>query len=129
MFQYRAFVNEVIDGDTIDVTIDLGFSTFKKTRLRLYGINCPESKSKNLKEKKAGIKAKLFVEHIIKNKYVCLNIIKQEKFGRYLAIVKYAKNSMLTLNDILVTSGFAKKYYGEKRMGYAGNGMIKKEGI
>ena len=52
MFEYNATVTRVVDGDTIDAIVDLGFSTFKKVRIRMHGINAPESRTRDLEEKK-----------------------------------------------------------------------------
>ena len=52
MFEYNAKVIRVVDGDTIDAMVDLGFSTFKKVRIRMHGINAPESRTRDLEEKK-----------------------------------------------------------------------------
>ena len=51
MYEYKCELIKVVDGDTIDVLIDVGFSTFRKERVRLYGINAPESRTRDLKEK------------------------------------------------------------------------------
>ena len=55
MYQYKAELIRVIDGDTVDAMIDCGFSTFKKERIRLYGINTPETRTRDLKEKEKGL--------------------------------------------------------------------------
>jgi len=54
MYEYNAIVDKVVDGDTIDVTIDLGFKTWKKVRVRMEGMNAPESRTRNLEEKERG---------------------------------------------------------------------------
>ena len=58
MFEYNATVIKVVDGDTIDAMIDLGFNTWKKVRIRMHGINAPESRTRDLEEKKKGLAAK-----------------------------------------------------------------------
>ena len=58
MYEYNAVVERVVDGDTIDVIIDLGFKTWKKVRVRMEGINTPESRTRDLEEKKRGLAAK-----------------------------------------------------------------------
>ena len=57
-FWYGATVLGVVDGDTVDLMVDLGFQVHHKIRVRLYGINTPESRTKDLKEKELGLKAK-----------------------------------------------------------------------
>ena len=58
MYQYKAKLIRVVDGDTVDAMIDCGFSTFKKERIRLYGINTPETRTRDKKEKEKGFAAK-----------------------------------------------------------------------
>jgi micrococcal nuclease len=58
MYQYKAKLDRVVDGDTVDAMIDCGFSTFKKERIRLHGIDAPESRTRDKAEKKRGLAAK-----------------------------------------------------------------------
>jgi micrococcal nuclease len=105
LFFYKAEVKRVVDGDTIDVLIDVGFSMHYAGRVRFYGVNTPESRTSNLEEKKAGLAAKEFVEQWIasNNNIVYLKTIKDknEKYGRILA-----------LNIELIKAGLAKEYFG-----------------
>ncbi len=80
MYEYNAKVLRVVDGDTVDVLIDVGFSTFKKERVRLHGINTPECRTRDLEEKKKGLAAKDRLETLIAS---CSNkcIIKTELDG------------------------------------------------
>ena len=69
MYYYKAEVTRIVDGDTIDVSIDLGFSVSAKARLRLYGINTPESRTRDKVEKKKGLAATARLQELIaKNK-------------------------------------------------------------
>ena len=73
MYIYSAKCLKVVDGDTIDARVDLGFDTFKKIRIRLVGINAPESRTRDLEEKERGLAAKARVKQLIsenKNKFV-----------------------------------------------------------
>ena len=65
MYTYRAKLIRVIDGDTIDAIIDLGFDVWVKKRIRLNGIDAPETRTKNLTEKEHGLKTKAFLEEIM----------------------------------------------------------------
>ena len=67
MYEYRAEVIRVVDGDTVDVLIDCGFSTFRKERVRLHGIDAPESRTRDKKEKVRGLAAKARLQELIKN--------------------------------------------------------------
>jgi len=65
MYIYKAKCERVVDGDTIDATIDLGFDTWKKIRIRLVGINAAESRTRDLEEKARGLAAKQYVKDIL----------------------------------------------------------------
>ena len=118
-FWYGATVIGVVDGDTVDLMVDLGFSVHHKIRVRLYGINTPESRTKDLKEKELGLKAKKFVEDWITNhKWVFVNTIpdKNDKYGRVLARI-YSYDQIddpktACLNIDMIQSGNAREYYG-----------------
>lgn len=114
MFEYSAKVLEVIDGDTIDVSIDLGFNVLHTIRVRLYGINTPETRTKNKEEKQKGLKAKERLKELIEGKIVTIKTQKDdtEKFGRYLGIVFLDNNN---INQTLITEGLAVEYFGGKR--------------
>ena len=114
MYIYSAKCLKVVDGDTIDARVDLGFDTFKKVRIRLVGINAPESRTRDLEEKEKGLAAKARVKQLIsenKNKFV-LHSQGVGKFGRCLGEI-YLGDSKL--NDILINEGHAVAYYGGKR--------------
>jgi micrococcal nuclease len=116
-YRYDAKIIKVIDGDTIDAIVDLGFNISIKERFRLYGVDTPETRTKNKKEKMAGLKAKAFVKKAIEGKTVILDIVKGTgKFGRYLAEVHYQiDDKYFPLNTQLVELGYAKEYYGGQR--------------
>ena len=118
-FWYGATVLKVIDGDTLDLMIDLGFNIHHKIRVRLYGVNTPESRTKDLKEKAAGMKAKKFTEDwLSEHKWVYINTIpdKNDKYGRILAKVFSSEDvenkSTACLNEDIIQSGNAREYYG-----------------
>lgn len=103
MYEYKAVVLKIVDGDTVDVEIDLGLDVKIKTRLRLYGINAPErftEEGKKVIERLESLipaGTEIFVK-TIKDK--------KEKYGRYLGII-YAGD--LCINDLLVNEGLAVK--------------------
>ena len=130
MYQYNAIIQKVVDGDTIEINIDLGLSAWvHNEKIRLYGIDTPEvyGVKKGSAEWERGNQASEFVKkYVIEKDDVVIETIKdkREKYGRYLAII-YIKidQSILTgltgirsigdfycLNDILVAKGLAKKY-------------------
>jgi len=107
MYHYSARQVRVIDGDTVDVEIDLGFSTFVKQRLRLYGINAPEKN--RAASRGAGIAALQHLESLL-CAGPCEVVTKKdatEKYGRYLAELFVNGEN---LNDRMVKDGFAAPY-------------------
>ena len=115
MYEYKVKVTEVVDGDTIDVVIDLGFDIFTNKRIRLSGIDCPESRTTDLHEKKLGTEAKEYLKHLIGN---ASNVVVKtfpadtyEKYGRVLGQV-YIDSSVISVNELMVSSGYAWSYGG-----------------
>ena len=126
MYEYKAVVDRVVDGDTIDVTVDLGFSVWKKMRVRMEGINTPESRARDLEEKKRGLAAKDRLKSILEfnNNKCVLKVSGVGKYGRALATVLVESLSPLngedgiTLIDVnkqLIEEGHAVEYWGGKR--------------
>lgn len=111
MYKYKAKVTRVVDGDTIDVTIDLGFKITTHQRIRLKGINTPETYTvkKESEEYKKGMASKLFViDRIKKNKDEVIVETNKDtgKFGRYIGDIWLA-DSKISLNVELVEKGLA----------------------
>lgn len=116
-WQYDCKVLRVIDGDTIDVMIDCGFKVFRKERIRLFGINTPEKRTRNKVEKKLGLECTQIATDALKSPKVWVHTLKQGKFGRYLAMIWYInpKGKKTCLNQMLVNIGLARVYYGGSR--------------
>lgn len=116
LYWYLATVDEVIDGDTLAVSIDVGFSLKYSCHVRLNGINTPESRSSNAEEKKAGLAAKDYVKDWISKRgsSIKINTIKDknEKFGRLLAEV-YDSQGLDCLNNDLISEKLARPYSGK----------------
>tara|TARA_R100000781_G_C4079394_1_gene127184 strand:+ start:1484 stop:1858 length:375 start_codon:yes stop_codon:yes gene_type:complete len=123
MYYYNAVLVRVVDGDTIDAIIDLGFDVQVKKRIRLAGINAPESRTRNKVEKKLGLAAKERLIDILDGAANVFEIESKElgKYGRVLGkiyINKLAGKDVLTqvcINDVLVKEGHATEYDGGKR--------------
>jgi len=122
MYTYRAKLDRVIDGDTIDVNIDLGFDISVKKRVRFSGINTPESRTRDLEEKKLGLAAKDRVQSILdENKSFIVESKKIGKFGRVLGEIfintvdTIETEEKVSLNELLKTEGHAVEYHGGKR--------------
>lgn len=113
MYTYEAEVIRIIDGDTIEVIIDLGFKVFWKTKIRLAGIDAPEIDTVD------GIVAYDALRFMIASSKIKIvtQKDKQEKFGRYLATVYpfAGKGEGVSVNDLMLKGGYAKPYEGSKR--------------
>lgn len=109
LYFYNAVVDRVVDGDTIDVTIDLGFNVWIKERLRLYGLNTPETRTKDAEEKERGLKAKRYVENQVNSNQGKIQIqsLGKGKYGRVLAEIWVGKNN---INELLISNGHAEIY-------------------
>jgi endonuclease YncB( thermonuclease family) len=112
MYEYEIVkVEKVVDGDTIDVLFDVGFSMFRKERVRLNGIDTPESTTKDAREKSMGREAKTFAaEWLRQQKTLKAKTTKDDKYGRILADI-YGDDGVC-LNEVMVAKGYAWKYDG-----------------
>ena len=112
--EYHCVITRIIDGDTIDVDIDLGFDCWlHKQRIRLHGIDTPESRTRDLEEKKYGLAAKAFVEKFIPlGSTALLNTKEKGKYGRYLGDFK-VKNQWLCTE--LLKHRHAVHYLGQSK--------------
>ena len=117
MYEYKAKITKVVDGDTVDALIDLGFRTHIEKRIRLYGINAYESRTRDKEEKVKGLAAKARLKEILKtNKnIVTLKSHGVGKFGRCLGELFIEGNEMFSyepqcVNKMLVSEGHAVKY-------------------
>ena len=123
MYRYNAKLDRVVDGDTVDAFIDLGFDITIKKRIRLGGINAPESRTRNLAEKKMGLAAKERLKEMLEGSANEFELESKElgKYGRVLGrlhVSKLAGKDVITqvcVNDKLVEEGYAVEYDGGKR--------------
>ena len=126
MYEYKIKeIDRIVDGDTVDATIDLGFDVLYKTRVRLYGINTPETRTKDLEEKARGLAAKERLNEIINKAvhmghHLILQTKEKGKFGRYLGVLiiedcRPDHDTRTDINQMLVEEGHAEPYYGGKR--------------
>ncbi len=113
MYNYKSKMLRVVDGDTVDVEMDLGFGVFMKTRVRLMGIDTPESRTRNLAEKSWGLAAKKRLQSLLEDKELVLQtkLQKKGKFGRVLGTLKTIKDE-IDINQLLVLEGLAIPYEG-----------------
>ena len=120
MYQYYVRkVEGVVDGDTIDVLIDLGFDILFASRVRLAGIDTPESRTKDLVEKALGLESKEYLKKALKDaKSVVIKTEKMdssEKYGRILGWV-YINGDTVSLNDMMINDGYAWGYLGDTKV-------------
>lgn len=106
MFEYKATIENVVDGDTVDALIDLGFKVYIKQRLRLSGLDTPERGQPGYAE------AKAFVTEKVLGKVVSIKTEKVSKWGYFLAEITV---DGVSLNTQLLSIGLAKTYYGGKK--------------
>ena len=112
-------INRVVDGDTIDVTIDLGFDLYKKERVRVAGVDTPEKRTRNLEEKALGIDATNWLKDKLEGAITGDDdlVIRTEldggvgKYGRLLGWL-YIGDSPVSLNEQMITEGYAHAYDG-----------------
>jgi micrococcal nuclease len=119
---YEYFIKEVksvVDGDTIDVIIDLGFDILFSSRVRLAGIDTPESRTKDKAEKTLGLESKEYLKKHLKDaKSVVIKTEKMnstEKFGRILGWL-YINGDTESVNDKMINDGYAWGYLGETKI-------------
>ena len=111
MYQYKIKkIKRIIDGDTIDIDIDLGFNLTISHRVRLKGINAAETRTKDLKEKAEGIKARLWLEKELSrsNEWI-IETHKEDKYGRILGTL-YLVGDPVTVNERMLNEGIAEPY-------------------
>ena len=113
MYEYKVYVTRVVDGDTVDVDIDLGFGVIlKKERVRIMGIDTPESRTRDKVEKKFGLASKARLKEILGKEavLVCKEYDAKGKFGRVLG--DFTTNDGRMVTDVLVEEGHAVAYFG-----------------
>lgn len=122
MYEYAARLIKVVDGDTLDLEVDLGFDIHFNMRVRLQGLDTPELNSKDPLERLAALEAKHFVERALEKATLRILTHKdsQDKYGRYLATVTAVPVdtglvATTTVNQALLDAGLAKPYDGGKR--------------
>lgn len=121
MYEYKATIIRVVDGDTVDVDIDLGFDCWvRNQRIRLFGIDTPECRTRNKQEKAHGLLAKAYVQKALKLGGVYALRTrdklgykqKKGKFGRYLGEIKVGRT---TINKLLIKEKLAVAYTGQNK--------------
>jgi endonuclease YncB( thermonuclease family) len=112
-------VNRVLDGDTLDITIDLGFDLYKKERVRVAGVDTPEKRTKNLEEKALGIEATNWLKEKLEGAIAGDDELSVRtelvggvgKYGRLLGWL-YIGDELVSLNEQMISEGYALPYAG-----------------
>lgn len=125
MYEYKVKIVKVVDGDTVDVDIDLGFDVWlKKQRVRLYGIDTPESRTRDLEEKKYGKAASAYLTEKLNSGTPVLRSYGSGKFGRILGefwIIENSDNHMpgmevkTNINQMMIEEHHAVAYHGQSK--------------
>jgi len=116
-WRYEAKLDRVIDGDTVDAMIDLGFSTHRSIRIRFHGIDAPESRTRDLAVKKRGLAAKArLIEILAANDDVfVVRSLGVGKYGRCLGVLYVESLGETSVQQALIDEGHGKAYFGGKR--------------
>ena len=119
---YSAKLQRVVDGDTCDALIDLGFDTWVKKRIRFYGVDTWESRTRNLEEKKKGLAAKAYVKDLLENSDEGKFLLKSHGVGKYGRVLGelFVKGNDTSVNELLKENGHASEYYGGKKKTFKG---------
>jgi len=114
---YSAKLVRVVDGDTCDAMIDLGFDTWVKKRIRFMGVDTWESRTRNLEEKKKGLAAKAYVKDLLENSDEGKFLLKSHGVGKYGRVLGelFVKGNEQSVNQLLIENGHAYEYEGGKK--------------
>ena len=114
---YSCKLVRVVDGDTADAMVDLGFNVWHKVRIRFYGVDTWESRTRDLEEKKLGLAAKARLVELLDEGSLVVESNEVGKYGRVLGTLHIYPNDNLpfNINEKLMSEGHAVKYHGGKR--------------
>ena len=115
MYEYKVTeIAKVVDGDTVDLVLDLGFGLYKKERVRVAGIDTPESRTRDKVEKKYGLEAKVYLEGMLSNAESLT--VKTEKDGKYGRMLGWLWDGDLNINQKMLDAGMAFEYDGGTKL-------------
>lgn len=132
MYEYRCKIKKVVDGDTVDIDIDLGFDVIlSNQRVRLYGIDTPESRTRDKEEKRFGLAAKEFLKTML-GKEGTLKTHKDAtgKFGRILGefiVYDPETDRQCSVNQLMIDKHLAVEYYGQSKDDIEGEHLKNRE--
>ena len=116
-YEYTAKLQRVVDGDTCDALIDLGFDTWVKKRIRFKGVDTWECRTRDLDEKKKGLAAKAFTKDLLENSDDGKFALRSHGVGKYGRVLGelFVKGETKSVNDLLLENGHAYEYEGGKK--------------
>lgn len=120
MYEYRCKVVKIVDGDTVDVDIDLGFGVWlKKERIRMFGIDTPESRTRDLDEKKYGLMAKDYITKLLDDEGGIVLKTRKDAEGKYGRILgelwRTTDFADTSINDLMIKNHHAVSYHGQSK--------------
>ena len=119
---YSCKLVRVVDGDTCDAMIDLGFNVWVKNRIRFMGVDAWESRTRNKEEKVKGLAAKAYVKDLLENSDEGKFLLKSHGVGKYGRVLGelFVKGNEKSVNELLKENGHAYEYHGEKKKVFNG---------
>lgn len=119
MYTYKAKVEKVVDGDTLDLLVDLGFRIHHRIRVRLLGVDCPETRTSDKVEKSKGLEAKEYTNSYVsecmeKYGYVLVTTESTDKYGRWLAHINSPDDKALSLTESLIQNKHTKDHISQE---------------
>ena len=120
MYEYRCKVVHIVDGDTVDVDIDLGFGVWlKKERIRMFGIDTPESRTRDLDEKKYGLMAKDYITKLLDDEGGIVLKTRKDAEGKYGRILgelwRTTDFADTSINELMIKNHHAVSYHGQSK--------------
>jgi micrococcal nuclease len=116
MYEYKCTIDRVVDGDTVDATLDLGFSVLYKSRVRLFGIDTPESRTRNKDEKSRGkLAAKFLSDAIDKADTVVIRTELRDSRGKFGRVLGTIVCDDIDINNSMIENFMAAKYFGQNK--------------
>jgi len=128
MYEYSCKVERVVDGDTVDVVLDLGFDILFKSRVRLYGIDTPESRTRDLDEKARGKMAGAYLKEAVDNgtKVVIETKLKDSR-GKYGRVLGNVVVDGVNINEAMIENSLAVAYFGQSKDDVEAEHLINRE--
>lgn len=115
MYEYKCHITRIVDGDTVDANIDCGFDIIFKSRIRLYGVDTPESRTRDLDEKARGKMASAFLQEQINKAELVKVKTKLDKKGKFGRVLGCIIADDIDLNQAMIEKNLAVAYFGQSK--------------